>query len=198
MTTQLSEKIIPVTEQRFVLPGRHTWQEFKAIQALMANVPGVRLFYLDGRLELMTLGETHEFIKTVIGFLLEIYFCEMGIEFIPVGSATREAEEKGASFEPDESYYLGEQKEVPDLCVEVNFTSGDITKLEKYKRFSIPEVWIWENNRISVYRFRGEEYEEISRSEFLPELDLGLLVRCVLMSSRLEARREFLNGIRQP
>jgi hypothetical protein len=31
----------------------------------------------------------------------------------------------------------------------------------------------------------------------LPELDLELLVRCVLMPSRVEARTEFLNGVRQ-
>jgi hypothetical protein len=31
----------------------------------------------------------------------------------------------------------------------------------------------------------------------LPELDLALLVRCVLMSSIMEARTEFINGVRQ-
>jgi len=41
------------------------------------------------------------------------------------------------------------------------------------------------------------DYEQVSRSEFLPELDLALLVRCVLMHSIIEARTEFLNGVRQ-
>jgi hypothetical protein len=31
----------------------------------------------------------------------------------------------------------------------------------------------------------------------LPELDLELLVRCVLRPSRIEARTEFLSGVRQ-
>jgi hypothetical protein len=30
----------------------------------------------------------------------------------------------------------------------------------------------------------------------LPELDLALLVRCVLMPSRIEARTKFVNGVR--
>ena len=38
-------------------------------------------------------------------------------------SATLRAKEKGASFEPDESYYIGEKKENPDLAIEVNITS---------------------------------------------------------------------------
>ncbi|MEK0189036.1 Uma2 family endonuclease, partial [Microcoleus anatoxicus PTRS2] len=41
-----------------------------------------------------------------------------------------------------------------------------------------------------------DNYEQVSRSELLPELDLELLVRCVLMPSILDSRQEFLNGIR--
>jgi Uma2 family endonuclease len=197
MTTQSIKEIISVKEQRFVLPGRHSWQQFKAIQSLMAEVPGVRVSDLDGCVELMTIGEEHEIIKTIIGLLLGLYFLERRIEFIPVGSATRESEVKGTSFEPYQSYYIGERKEHPDLAIEVAFTSGNTKKLERYKRFKMAEVWFWENNKLSLHRFRGEDYEPISRSEFLPDLDLDLLVRCVLMPSQLEAMTEFLSCIRQ-
>jgi hypothetical protein len=70
-------------------------------------------------------------------------------------------------------------------------------KLAKYLRLRIAEVWFLENNRLAVYRLRDDDYEQVSRSEFLPELDLELLVRCVLMPSRIEARTELLNGVRQ-
>lgn len=198
MTTQFIEKITSIKEQRFVLPGCHSWQEFKAIQALMAEIPGVRISYLDGCVELMTIGEPHEMFKKIIAILLEVYFFEMDINFIPVGSATREAETRGASFEPDESYYIGEKKEHPDLAIEVAITSGSKNKLERYKRFNITEVWFWENNQLSLYQLREDNYESISRSTLLPNLDLDLLVRCVLIPSILEARTEFLNVIRQP
>ena len=80
--------------------------------------------------------------------------------------------------------------------MEVTITSGSTNKLAKYLRLRIPEVWFWENNRLAVYRLREDDYEQVSRSEFLPELDLALLVRCVLMPSRIEARTEFIQGIR--
>jgi len=195
MTTQLAEKIILLPEQRLILPGYQSWQEFKAIQALLDPVAGLRISYLDGCVELMTTGEEHEIIKTIIGFLLELYFCEMGIEYIPVGNATRESETKGASFEPDESYYIGDRKPHPDLAIEVVITSGNPKKLEKYKRFEITEVWFWENNQLALYRFRGEDYEQISTSELFPDLDIELLVRCVQIPSRLQARTEFIQGI---
>ncbi|MGK7873357.1 MAG: Uma2 family endonuclease [Xenococcaceae cyanobacterium] len=195
MTTSIVEKIASVQEQRFVLPGRYTWQQFKAIQSSIEAAPSVGISYLDGCIELMTLGEEHETIKTIIGALIELYFLQKRIEFIPVGSATREAEEKGASFEPDESYYIGERKEHPDLAVEVAITSGSTKKLEKYKRFLVAEVWFWENNQLSIHHFRTEEYETIYRSELLPDLDVDLFARCVRMSSKLEAMTTFLNGI---
>ncbi|WP_449416886.1 Uma2 family endonuclease [Phormidium nigroviride] len=195
MTTQLLEEIGTLTDQRLILPSYYTWEQFEAIEILMADTPGLRITYLDGFIEFMTLGEQHETIKSLLAIFIALYFFEQGIEFIPVGSATRRDKAKEVSFEPDESYYIGEKKEHPDLTLEVIITSGDLTKLVKYKRLRITEVWFWENNQLSVYRLRGDDYEQISKSEFLPELDLDLLVRCVLMPSIIEAKAEFIKGI---
>lgn len=197
MTAQLLEETVTLAEQRLILPGYYSWEQFEAIESLMADSSGLRITYLDGWIELMTLGEAHETISCLLNFLIQLYFCEMGIEYIPVGSATRRDRARDVSFEPDESYYIGSIKEHPDLAVEVTITSGSTNKLAKYLRLRIPEVWFWENNQLSVYGLREDNYEQVSRSELLPELDLELLVRCVLMPSRIEARREFIQGIRQ-
>lgn len=174
MTPQTLDKIPTLPEQRFLLPGYYSWEEFEKIVALTADAPGLRLTYLDGCVEFITLGEQHEAIKSLIAIFLSLYFFEKGINFIPVGSATRRAREKGASFEPDESYYINEKKENPDLAIEVNITSGSIDKLEKYKRFKITEVWFWENNQLSLYKLKNDDYEQIYQSELLPELNINL------------------------
>ncbi len=197
MIPQTLDKLTTLEEQRFLLPGHYTWEEFEKLETLIGDAPGLRITYLDGCVEFMTLGEEHETIKSVIAILLALYLFELRINFIPVGSATRRAKEKSASFEPDESYYLGEKKENPDLAIEVNITSGSIDKLEKYKRFKISEVWFWENNQISVYHLTNDNYDKITQSKLLPNLDINLLVRCVLMPSIIEARTEFLKGIQQ-
>jgi Uma2 family endonuclease len=113
------------------------------------------------------------------------------IEFFPVGSATRESKEKSVSFEPDESYYLGEKKEHPDLAIEVNVTSGSPKKLEKYQRLGIQEVWMWEDNRFLIYALEDEGYQAMPKSQLLPDLDVALLEECVLTPSRLEAIQKF-------
>jgi len=196
VTAQLLEERGTLAEQRLILPGYYSWEQFEAMESLMADSPGLRITYLDGWIEFMTLGEAHETISCILNFLLQLYFCEMGIEYIPVGSATRRDRARDVSFEPDESYYIGSIKEHPDLAVEVTMTSGSTNKLAKYLRLRIPEVWFWENNQLAVYGLREDNYEQVSRSEVLPELDLELLVRCVLMPSRIEARTEFIQGMR--
>lgn len=197
MTLRILDKNTATLEQRFLLPGYYTWEELEKIETLTADAAGLRITYLDGCIEFMTLGEQHEMIKTILGFLLELYSCEIGINLIPVGSATRRSKEKSASFEPDESYYIGEKKENPDLAIEVNITSGSIDKLEKYKRFNITEVWFWENNQLFLYRLKNDNYEPIQQSEFFPDLDIELLAICVLMPSIIDARRQFIQGIKK-
>jgi len=183
-------------EQRLIMPGTYDWQQFAALEALLVDSVGVRITYLDGAIELMTVGEPHELIKKSLAILLESYFLMMGIEYVPVGNATRRSEAEGVSFEPDESYYLGEQKAHPDLAIEVILTSGSLRKLEKYRRFQIPEVWLWEDNQLRVYALADNVYQEVSHSKLLPDLDLALLGRCVQIPSRLEAMRVFQDEIR--
>jgi Uma2 family endonuclease len=195
MTITLSVQSDTDQEQRLLMPGTYNWQEFEALEALLAESAGLRITYLDGAIELMTLGEPHELIKSLLGMFLEAYFIEMGIEFIPAGSATRRSEAKRTSFEPDESYYLREKKANPDLAIEVILTSGNLQKLEKYRRFQIPEVWLWEKDRLKIYALENDAYQEVPRSQLLPDLDLSLLVLCVQMPSRLEAMQAFRDGL---
>lgn len=194
MSITLSKSTHIELEQKLLLPRIYSWQEFEVLENLLAT-GGFRVTYLDGWIELMTVGEPHELIKKSLAILLEAYFIIQGIEFIPVGSATRRGEEKGTSFEPDESYYLGEKKANPDLAIEVILISGSLEKLEKYRRFEIPEVWLWENNQLQVYAFISSEYHLVPCSQLLPDLDIDLLVSCVQMPSRLEAMRAFRHGL---
>jgi Uma2 family endonuclease len=194
MSITLSVQSDTDLEQRLLMPGTYTWKEFEALEVLLVDSPGLRITYLDGSIEIMTVGEPHEQIKSLIGMFLEAYLIAMEIEFIPVGSATRRSEAKGTSFEPDESYYLDVKKEQPDLAIEVILTSGNLRKLEKYRRFQIPEVWLWEDSQLRVYALGADGYNLVDRSQLLPNLDLDLLVRCVQMPSRREAMKTFLAG----
>jgi len=152
------------------------------------------LFYYRGEIEILAVSRDHEVFSRLIGILLAEYFVEKGIEFTPTGSFTQEKEEV-ASVQADESYFVGSTGKTPDLSVEVVFTSGNERKLPRYQALGVPEVWFWEDGLFSLYCLRSDGYEQVSKSELLPELDINLLTRCVLMTSRLEAVREFRRGL---
>jgi Uma2 family endonuclease len=150
------------TDQRIVHHDR-TWEQFKHIQSGFEGSSVVRLFYYNGTIEILMPGENHEFFKTIIGFLVELFLAEQGIEFIPAGSMTQERQGV-ASAQADESYWVGEKRAVPDLSIEVVFTSGDESKLERYRALGVPEVWFWEDGLFTLYHLRNGSYERIYRS----------------------------------
>ncbi|MGD2180916.1 Uma2 family endonuclease [Lusitaniella coriacea] len=199
MTIATSSPPILATEQRFVFPILMSWEQFKALDTLLEKTRSVRLAYLDGRVEMMTLSAEHETIKCLLALLLGLFFLEKDISFTPTGSATLEAEEKGTSKEPDLSYRFGEerrQKDSPDLAIEIVFTSGGLNVLEYYRRFKVSEVWFWEDGVFSLYHLQAGGYQQIEQSDLLPDLDLALLSQCLQMSEEKEALKFFRASIR--
>ncbi|MCW6052438.1 Uma2 family endonuclease [Lyngbya sp. CCAP 1446/10] len=185
--------VSPTAEQHFTCRGL-TWHQFKAIQASFDDVPGVRLFYGQGVLQIVGISKPHEVVKSMIAGLLGIYFEVKEIEFFPSGAYSQIVENQ-VEYQADLSYCFGTDKDVPDLCVEVVITSGSPIKLQKYRLMGVPEVWFWEDGTLQIYRLQEQGYERITSSELLPELDLSLLKRCILFASPLEALKEFRKGI---
>ncbi|HLO49843.1 MAG TPA: Uma2 family endonuclease, partial [Kamptonema sp.] len=175
-----------------------SWEKFEEIKAALDGIPGVRLVYLDGTLDITTpLSEEHEEGKTTIRQLVGVYFVEKGIRSYARGSKTIGNIKIGGRKEPDESYNLQTKKDIPDLVIEVVVTSGGVNVLEIYRRIQVPEVWFWRRGQLSIYCLREQQYEQVDRSELLPELDLELLVRCANMPDQYDAVLEFRNALRQ-
>jgi Uma2 family endonuclease len=183
-------------EERLIICGV-SWERYLALdKALGDDRPGPRFYYLDQELEIMTTSNEHERIKKWIADLMAIYFEEVGVDVVPRGQATMRIALKTAGAEPDESWCIGEEKQWPDLVLEIALTSGGTDKLEIYRRFAVPEVWFWHRDRLEIYVLRGDAYEATAKSFLLPDLDLELLQRCVSIPSWLQARRTFRAGLR--
>lgn len=193
MTTTLEKTL---SQEQYLILSGISWLQLEAIEAAFENVAGVRFVYLDGLLEIMTISPEHEDTKGTIRALLETYMREKGIRFYIRGSATLGSQELGARKEPDESYNLATKKAIPDLVIEVVFTSGGIDKLQLYKRIGIPEVWFWEDGILNVYHLK-EEYERLERSELLPDLDLSVLGRYISYHDQYDAVTEFIKVLKQ-
>ena len=96
---KVAEKILEeIPDQRYILPGYYTWEQFISLDSLMSDTPGLRITYLDGLIEFRTFGEKHQIISRMIALFIALYLFEKEINFIPVGSATRRDERKTVSF----------------------------------------------------------------------------------------------------
>ncbi|AFY79462.1 hypothetical protein Ple7327_4351 [Pleurocapsa sp. PCC 7327] len=190
------ESQIDDPEEKFITTGV-SWEQYEKLLDRLGDSLRYRVTYLDGILEIMSPSRRHERSKSVIASLLEAYFQERRIQYFPLGSTTLCKEEKKGGTEPDESYCIGMDKEIPDLAIEVVVTSGGVDKLAVYKKLGVREVWFWQNDRFSVYCLRGDEYEKIPASELLPNLDLELLSQYVTHTDILESILEFRAQIRQ-
>jgi len=175
-----------------------TWRDYEILLAVRGDRAGVRMYYFEGNVEIMSPSYSHEGIKTIIARLVEAYADERGLELNGFGSWTLKNQPHERGAEPDECYVVGEQKkDVPDLAIEVIWTSGGLDKLNIYRGLGVREVWVWERERgIGVHVLRGDSYEEVARSEVLPELDLELLAQYILEPSQSKAVRAFRAALR--
>jgi Uma2 family endonuclease len=168
-------------DQLLLLEG--SWEKFELIQQGCEDNKGLRLSYFDGTIELLMPGLLHEIFSHAIGTLLTIFLAHQGLLFFAMGQ-TDQKKKPIAAAQPDQSYSVGSLKKIPDLAIEVVFTSGGINKLAKYQAIGVAEVWFWEDGTLSLYRLRGKVYETIKQSELdgLKDLDLAVLKRHIMMA----------------
>ncbi len=184
-------------EDRIVVLRGMRWTDWRALRERRGDAAGPRLAYVDGALEIMSPSRDHERIKSFIGTLVETFALETGVDLVPLGSWTLEAENEEAGAEPDECYQVGpDEGERPDLAIEVIWTSGRLSKLEIYRRLGVPEVWIWRRGALRVFALREGAYEELGASPLFPALDLQLLLELLDRPTVTAAQREMLARLR--
>ena len=176
----MTQTLTKSTDQRIVLQG--TWKHFKHLQKGYEEISRAKLSYYNGTIEILMPGEDHATFTQVIGYLISTFLIDRGIPFKPTGDKTQEREGE-VSAQADQSYWIGQQKPVPDLAIEVVFTSGNAAKLPKYRALGVSEVWFWEDGTLALYHLRQDGYQRRERSELpgLEALDLDLLKRCILV-----------------
>lgn len=184
-------------EEKFITSGVN-WQDYESLLASLGNSSSYRVAYLLKTLEIMSPSRSHELDKENIARLLEAYLEERRIRFWGLGSTTFKSKDKQVGKEPDKSYCLGTNKDIPDLAIEVIYTSGGVDTLEIYRRLGVGEVWLWQNQQFTIYclQNKNNSYQEQSNSKLLPNLDLVLLAQYVVISDPLEAIVQWRQQIR--
>ncbi len=158
--------------------------------------PGLRMTYLEGRLEIISPSREHEVNKKQIARLLELFCLERNIPLYGYGSTTFRKEEEERGLEPDECYCRGEDRAVPDFAIEVVIAAPAIDKLEVYRKLGVREVWLFRQGCFQLFALRGEAYLGIGTSEVLPEVDLERLAHYAVLEDQHAAVRAFREELR--
>ena len=195
VTTPVGDHV-PTADQR-VVTYAVPWDHYEAQLAMRGDRSVPRMAYLEGALELMSPSKDHERIKSYIGCLIEAYALERGIDLSPYGAWTLKSAPKKSGLEPDECYLVGDQnKDTPDLAIEVVWTSGGIDKLEIYRRLGVREVWIWQDSQIEVHVLRQQLYKLAEKSALFPDLDVPQLASFLDRPTALQAVKAFREALR--
>lgn len=156
-----------------------SWEEYEAILQQKANSSAYRISFLNGILKIMSPSRNHEIIKDFI-YLLIISYCDaIELDYYPLGSTTLKQKDKSVGKEPDTSFCFNSLKQVPDLAIEVVFSSGSVEDLEKYQKLGVKEVWFWINNKLEIHVLIDDSYQRQNSSYNLSNLDAKLLEKYI-------------------
>lgn len=193
---------LPINPDKFVQEDQTltitgaTWSDYQKFDS--QEYPGYRVSYYHGEIIIVSPGRNHERIAEVINRLMVAYCEKYDLQDFPFGQ-TRLNLSKQAGREPDLAYAFGYDKNLPDLVVEVIFSSGDVEVLKSsYQNIGIPELWIWKENKITFYYLTSNNYTVIKSSRILPTIESEFFVEYInrgITESPLVIKKDFLRII---
>jgi Uma2 family endonuclease len=188
-------------EDQHVVLRAMSWQDFEALLAIRGERSGVRMYYLDGEIEIVSPTKIHEGRKKTLARLLEIWAMESDVALNGFGSWTLKNELREAGAEPDECYIVGDStdQDVPDLVIEVEWSRATgLSKQEIYRRLGVRELWTLKGDGRLILRILEKgEWAEHARSKLFPKLDLTWLRTFLDMSPQSKAVRALRDSLRK-
>ena len=210
------QQITPMTAENLTSPAQNiqlsgiSWQTYETLLAEFSHRP-LRLTYNGGNLEILEPSPEHQFYTTIIGRFVETLAEEFGLNIAAVGSTTFKRPEL-SSAEPNECFYIHNfcaikstqsidtsQKPPPDLVVELDLTSFSENSLQVYAEVGVPEVWIYNGERLIINRLENRAYVSCDRSLAFPRVHI-LEIVCFLQQAEtidyLELVKAFRNWVK--
>lgn len=167
-----------------------------------------RLTYDRGILEVMPLPEHDNTDRVIKEIFLDLAF-NFEIDYSSYGASTQTRERMRRGFEPDSSFYVGENAEPmryrdrflendppPDLVIEIDVTHSSINKFALMADFGVKEIWMYESKNLKTLLLEEGEYVERDESGIFPKVSSEVLNQFI-ESSREKSRIEWRKEIRE-
>ncbi len=167
-----------------------SWQSYQSLVKDFEQQPAMRLTYDRGLLEIRMPLDPHETYKKLLGRMVEALTEELGLEIRSLGSRTCAREDLARGLEPDQCYYIQNERAVwdkaqidlsqdppPDLAIEIDITRSSINRFSIYADLGIPEIWRYDGQAVSLYQLVGQQYQLCEQSRAFPLLSAADLDR---------------------
>lgn len=182
------------------------WEEYDQLLSELGEGYAVRIFYDDGRMEIMAPSSPHERAKNIIASLVLALRDELDIDVESLGSTTFRSQLKAKGAEPDDCFYVQHASSVvgkdddfdierdppPDIVVEIERTNVSLDKFRIYSALGVPEIWREHKKGVRFFVLTENTYVESSTSRAFPFLDSAtlseFLARAFAEGSRKSAR----------
>lgn len=162
-----------------------SWDEFEAILKELGEKRNSRIAYIQGNLEIMVPLPEHEIPKDLISDIVKILLKAKGIKYQPFGSTTYK-KQGVAGVEPDACFYIQNYQQMigkrrlqpddppPDLAIETDVTSKTI--LDAYEAIGVPELWIFDSGKLSIYLLQDGKYIKSEKSPYFEDIPITEII----------------------
>ncbi|MBW4561108.1 MAG: Uma2 family endonuclease [Mojavia pulchra JT2-VF2] len=169
-----------------------SWEEFESILQELGEKRAARIAYSQGALEIMVPLPEHEIAKDLISDVVKILLKAKGIRYQPFGS-TIFKRQGIAGVEPDACFYIENYQRMighrrlqpddpsPDLAIETDVTSK--TTLDAYEAIAVPELWIYDSGRLSIYLLREGKYIKSDISSIFEDIAITQIIPAIVKRS---------------
>lgn len=195
-------------------PGSHlllehvTWEQYETLLADLGEERRVpRINYCNGILEVMSPLPAHERPHRIIADIVKALLDAQGRDWEDFGSTTFKKPNK-AGLEPDTCFYIQNAEQVrslmrmdmaknppPDLAIEADVTSK--TTLETYATLQVPEVWIYDRERLTIYLLQGDEYQTRLNSRVFPNFSIATEIPELVQTAIATGTSTMLRNLRR-
>jgi Uma2 family endonuclease len=182
---ELIERITP--ERPLILPNI-TWDEYEELLEQVGEPAGLRISYDEGRLKVMSLSAEHEKYARFIEKMMTAMSLRLRLVILSFGSATMKKRRAEKGNEPDACFYvqtapaIGNRIQLdfaidppPDIAVEVDVHHDSDDKFAIYAGLGVPEIWLFDRTKLTIYLLQNGQYVESDTSRALPMLSSRVL-----------------------
>lgn len=166
-------------------PG--SWQDYQNLSQQLGERTNPRLKFRKGEILLINPLSEHGKNVDVLADIVKVLLDHLGREYDSFTPITMEMPEE-SGIEPDHCFYIEHWAEIsgkkrinwetdppPDLVIEIDVTS--YTDANDYLPYRVPEVWLFKQGRLLIYRLQGNSYAEQDQSAFFPNVKLAEIIK---------------------